>query len=203
MAVVVRQQGKRHLAIMASDGTNSRTVASLDIQGVAGQSTADWSPDGLWIVTGGRDDRGPGLFKIPVDGGPAVRLVAGEARGPAWSPTGDMIVYATPASVGAGGSDTLRAVTPDGSPVDIPEVRVRLGGAHRFLPSGAALVYLPGIEAKDFWLIDLATRTNRRLTDLNDRGYLNTFDVTPDGQFLVFDRSQQNADVVLIDLSRK
>ena len=39
VAVVVRQQGKRHLAIMSADGTNSRTLAaSIDIQG--GQSKA-------------------------------------------------------------------------------------------------------------------------------------------------------------------
>ena len=47
VAVVVRQQGKRHLAVMSADGTNSRTLAaSIEIQGVAGQSAADWSPDG-------------------------------------------------------------------------------------------------------------------------------------------------------------
>ena len=47
VAVVVRQEGKRHLAIMSADGTSSRTLApSIDIQGAAGQGTADWSPDG-------------------------------------------------------------------------------------------------------------------------------------------------------------
>ena len=63
-----------------------------------------------------------------------------------------------------------------------------MGGAHRFMPSGAALVYLQGIESKDFWLVDLATNKTRKLTDLSDRGYLNTFDITPDGKHLVFDR---------------
>ena len=46
---------------------------------------------------------------------------------------------------------------PDGTPVPLPEVAVRLGGAHRFLRSGAGLVYLPDTESKDFWLLDLAT----------------------------------------------
>ena len=78
-----------------------------------------------------------------------------------------------PRSAGAGGRDALRAVRPDGTPVAMPEVRVRLGGAHRFLRSGAGLVYLPGIESKDFWLLDLATNKTRQLTDLSDRGYLN------------------------------
>ena len=79
---------------------------------------------------------------------------------------------------------------------------VRLGGAHRFLPGGASLVYLPGIETKDFWLVDLTTNKTRPLTNLADRGYLNHFDVTPDGKYLVFDRSRQNSDVVLIDLPK-
>ena len=202
VAVVVRQDGRRHIVTMLANGTNSQTLApSIDVQGVVGQGTLDWSPDGVWIVTGGKDAQGPGLFKIPVDGGAPVRLVSGEARGPVWSPKGDVIVYATPFA-GAGGRDTLRGVTPDGAPVAMPDVGVRLGGAHRFLPGGAGLVYLPGIESKDFWVVDLGTNKVRQLTDLRDRGYLNTFDITPDGQSLVFDRSLQNADVVLIDLPR-
>ena len=205
VAVVVRHQGKRHLAIMSADGTNSRTLgASIEIEGVAGQGTADWSPDGTWIVIGGKDAKGPGLFKIPVDGGgEPVRLVPAVARGPVWSPNGDLIVYAAPRPAGAGGADGLRGVRPDGTLVRMPEVGVRIGGAHRFMPSGEALVYLSGIESKDFWLVDLATNKTRKLTDLSDRGYLNTFDITPDGKHLVFDRSRQNSDIVLIDLPKQ
>jgi Tol biopolymer transport system component len=63
--------------------------------------------------------------------------------------------------------------------------------------------YLPNLESRDFWLVDLATSKTRQLTHLSDRGYLNTSDVTPDGKQLVFERPQQNSDVVLIDLSKK
>ena len=64
-------------------------------------------------------------------------------------------------------------------------------------------MYLPGVESKDFWLLDLATSKVRQLTDLSDRGYLNAFDITPDGKHLVFDRSRQNSDIVLIDLPER
>jgi Tol biopolymer transport system component len=202
VAVVVRQQGRRHLAMMSADGTDSRTLAaSIEIRGVEGQGVADWSPDGGWIVTGGEDREGPGLFKIPVDGGAPVRLVSEEAVNPVWSPNGDLIVYAVPFGA-AGGRNTLRAVRPDGTAVKIPEVFVRRGGAHRFLRNGASLVYLGAIESKDFWLVDLTTNKTRPLTNLADRGYLNHFDVTPDGKYLVFDRSRQNSDVVLIELPK-
>jgi serine/threonine protein kinase/Tol biopolymer transport system component len=203
VAVIVRQQGKRHLAIMSADGTNARTLAaSIDLRGVEGQGAADWSPDGSWIVAGGDDGKGAGLFKIPVDGSAPVRLVADEAVNPVWSPKGDLIVYAVPFG-GAGGRNLLRAVRPDGTSVQMPDVRVRRGGAHRFLRNGAGLVYLQGPESKDFWLLDLTTNKTRVLTNLSDRGYLNHFDITPDGNYLVFDRSRQNSDVVLIDLPKK
>ena len=203
VAVVVRQDGKRRLAIMSADGTNSRTLAaSIDLRGVEGQGAADWSPDGKWIVTGGDDGNGPGLFKIPVDGSAPVRLVSEDAVNPVWSPTDDLIVYAIPFG-GGGGRNRLRGVRPDGTSVEMPEVRVRRGGAHRFLRSGAGLVYLEGPEAKDFWLVDLTTSRTHRLTNLSDRGQLNHFDITPDGKYLVFDRSRQNSDVVLIDLPKK
>jgi len=205
VAVVVRQHGKQHLAIMAADGTNSRTLAaSIEIQGVAGRGTADWSPDGAWIVTGGKDEMGPGLFKIPVDGvGKPERLVSKVARGPVWSPNGDLIVYAAPRGFGTSGSDWLYGIRPDGTEVRMPEVQVRLGGAHRFLRNGAGLVFLRGIESKDFWLLDLVTNKTHLLTDLSNRGYLNTFDITPDGKYLVFDRTRQNSDIILIDLPKK
>jgi Tol biopolymer transport system component len=167
-----------------------------------GQSAADWSPDGTRIVAGGRDADGPGLFMIPVDGGVPKRLVPADAFNPVWSPKGDLIVYASGFG-GGGGRSLLRGVRPDGTDVPMADVSVRNGGAHRFLPNGLGLVYLQQIEAKDFWLLDLATSTRRQLTNLSDRGYLNTFDITPDGKFLVFDRSRRNANVVLIDVPQK
>jgi Tol biopolymer transport system component len=199
VAVVVRQEGKRRLIIMSADGTNARTLAaSLDMQGEAGQATVDWSPDGAWIVTGGRDAQGHALFKIPVDGGPPVRLVAGKAVNPVWSPKGNLIVYS---SGFMNGQATLHGVRPDGASVELPLVRIRQGG-YRFLPSGTGLVYLPLLRSLDFWLLDLTTTKTRRLTSLSDQGVLGAFDMTPDGKLIVFDRSRQNSKVVLIDLPK-
>ena len=63
---------------MSADGTNARTLApSIEIEGAAGQGAADWSPDGTQIVAGGRDEKGPALFVIPVDTGVPVRLLEG------------------------------------------------------------------------------------------------------------------------------
>jgi Tol biopolymer transport system component len=183
---------------MPADGTSIRTLApSIAIEGVPGQGAADWSPDGAWIVTGGRDAEGRALFKIPVDGGAPVRLVEGRAVNPVWSPDGNLILY-----VGAfEASAPLLGVRPDGTRVEPPQQRVRPGG-YRFLPGGRSLAYLPGIDSVDFWLLDLATKKTRQLTHLSDQGALRTFDITPDGKHIVFDRSRENSDIVLIDLPK-
>jgi Tol biopolymer transport system component len=193
VAVQVRNGPRRHLAVMAADGTDVRTVApSVDVKGLA-----DWSPDGTTIVTGGNDGGGDGLFTVPADGTSPRRLVHGQAFNPVWSPKGDLIVYAGT----VGGQVPLLAVRPDGAQVELPPVRVRPGG-YRFLPDGTGLVYLPALMSLDFWRLDFATRHTRQLTRLANRGAVGAFDITPDGRYIVFDRSRENSDVVLIDLPR-
>jgi Tol biopolymer transport system component len=197
LAVVVGRRGRRQLTIMSPDGTNARTLAeTLYIQGAASQSTADWSPDGAWLVIGGSDEHGPGLFKVPIDGSPPVRLTAGQATNPVCSPQGNLIVYA---GAFVGGQALLQAIRPDGTPVEMPRVTVRQGG-YRFAPDGKSLIYLPTLQSRDFWLLDLATRHQRQLTHVSDRGRVQSFDITPDGRSIVFDRLQDNSDIVLIDL---
>jgi hypothetical protein len=63
-------------------------------------------------------------------------------------------------------------------------------------------VYSPRSHPRDFWLLDLATNKTRPLTHLSDKGTLRAFDITPDGKEIVFDRSRENSDIVLIDLPK-
>jgi len=200
LAVVLRQNGRRQVSVMAEDGTSARTLAtSIDIQGAAGQAAVDWSPDGNWIVAGGQDARGPALFKIAVEGGAIERLLEGKWVNPVWSPDGNLIVYAGRSVVG---QVILRGMRPDGTAVDLPEIWVRPAG-YRFMPDGKELVYVPAIHALDFWMLDLATMKSRALTRLSNRGTLRTFDITADGKQIIFDRLRQNSNIVLIDLPQR
>src|SRR5262249_42564936 len=89
-----------------SEGTESRDLAST----LAVRGTLCWSPEGKWIVIGGDDGKGDGLFKIPVDGGEAVRIATGPAANPVWSPDEPIILYA---GADVGGQSPLLAVRPD------------------------------------------------------------------------------------------
>jgi Tol biopolymer transport system component len=198
VAIVIRRNGKRQLHVLSSDGAELQPIAEgIDVQG-----TSSWSPDARWIVTGGSDATGPGLFKVPLDGGSPVRLVAGEALNPVWSPDGSLIVYA---GTNVRTFAPLLAVRPDGTSVKLPEIILRrLGERVRFSPDGKSLIYMQGLLASEgFWLLDLAAMKSRPLTRLQNRATMRTFDVTSDGKQIVFDRLRENSQVVMIDLPKE
>jgi serine/threonine protein kinase/Tol biopolymer transport system component len=196
-AIVLRRDGKLRLHVISGDGAQIHPmVDTIDVRGAA-----SWSPDGKWIVTGGTGRNGPGLFKVPVAGGEPIRLVGGTAFNPVWSPAGDLIVYS---GANVGPLAPLRAVRPDGTPFDLPSILLRVEGErYRFLPNGKSLVYMQGfLPSQDFWLLDVGTKASRVLTRLSGGAAMRSFDVTPDGKRIVFDRLRENSDIVLIDLVR-
>jgi len=198
VAIVLRRSGKHQVHVLSSDGAELQPIA----EGMVPQGSSCWSPDGKWIVTGGSDAAGSGLFKIPSDGGSPVRLASGSALNPVWSPDGSLIVYA---GTNVRTFAPLLAVRPDGSSVKLPEIILRrLGERVRFLPDGKSLIYMGGVLAsQDFWLLDLASMKSRLLTRLQNLAAMRTFDITSDGKQIVFDRLRENSQVVMIDLPKE
>jgi serine/threonine protein kinase len=141
IAVATRRGSKKNLRLIASDGSESSLIApTIDVEG-----SADWSPDGKWIVTGGNDGKGFGLFKIPLAGGEPVRLTTTVGRNPVWSPDGSLIVF-TGANVFT--FAPLLAIHPDGTPVKMPEIRTQRDGERmRFSPDGRSLIFMRAPEA--------------------------------------------------------
>ncbi len=174
-------------------------VSGEDLSERISRGAAAWSPDGRWIVTGGFEAGVQGLFKIPVGGDSPEQIVEGEALNPVWSPDGNLIVY-TGAQVNV--VSPLLAVRPNGDRVELPKIEVfRFGQRARFLPDGTGLVTMRGKgPSQDFWLLDLATMKDRRLTQLDAATTMRTFDITPNGQQIVFDRLSEDSDIVLIEL---
>ena len=199
VAFALTRDGKRQLHIMTEDGTRLYPLSNdVDVRG-----TASWSPGGKWIAVAGSDRNGLGLFKLPVDGGSPVRIATGTFLDPVWSPHGDLIVYCGPQVFTL---TPLLGVHPDGTPATLPEIKVqREGERMRFLPDGSGLVYMLGdtMAEQDFWLLDLGTMKSRRLSQLSNSAIMRSFDVTPDGKRIVFDRLTGDSDILLIDLATK
>ena len=191
----VRVGERSHLYVAESDGTGARLLAqSLEVR-----DTPSWSPDGKWIVAVSSEERAGQLLKIPVDGGQSVRIAQGVLSNPVWSPDGRLIVYTENV---AGARFPVRAVTSSGQPVPLPPLTVRPeGDRYRFLPDGKGLVLMQGgFRRQNFWLFDFGTEHLRQLTKLREGYAMKSFDVSPDGKQILFDRYRENSDVVLIDL---
>jgi Tol biopolymer transport system component len=194
---VLRRNGGTGIHILSADGAQLGDAVS---QGIDVSGSCCWSPDGRWIVTGGSDDAGPGLFRIPTNGGSPQRILDGDAMDPVWSPRDDLIVYA---GLQVEAYTPMLAVRSDGTPVNLPPIKVTRGGERfRFLPDGSGIVYMQRVHpAEDFWLLDLDNNMQtRQLSALASVATMRTFDISADGSEIVFDRLSKDADLVLIEL---
>jgi Tol biopolymer transport system component len=54
------------------------------------------------------------------------------------------------------------------------------------------------IGNKNLWLVDLETGMERQITSFSRNFVIREFDISSDGQEIVFDRVQENSDLVLI-----
>jgi len=200
-----RKQGRAELYTINANGTGFTTLAkSFEVQ-----SAASWSPDGRWVAVAGNQGEGTRVFKVPLDGGPPVRLRDTLSFNPVWSPDGRFIVYSEQY---ASGSFDVKTITPDGAPVVVPAMAslgarfpLAFGTPYRFMPDGKALVTLQGTAPnQNFFRLDLETGTQRQLTDfdLKSGSVIQNFDISPDGKWIVFDRLRNHADIVLMSLAR-
>jgi Tol biopolymer transport system component len=196
IAFTVEEHGRTRLLAMDEDGTDVRVLdESLDFRGAPA-----WAPDAQSIVVAANRDGVPQLMRVPVRAGAPAPLVPEYALDPTWSPDGRFLVYSGP---DVGTTFTVKAVGGDGRPHPLSSLTLTRGARRlAFVPGRRpALVVLRGeIAHKDFWLVDLETRSERRLTHMGPEFAVRDFDVSPDGREIVFDHAQENSDIVLVDL---
>jgi hypothetical protein len=194
VAFTVAEGERTRLYVMQSDGARPSVVAdSFTLRG-----NAAWAPDGKSIIVAALHDGEPRLMSFFPAGGTPLPLVYEYSRDPVWSPDGQFLLYSG-AEVGV--TFPLRAVEPDGRPYPLPSV-ILPRGARRvvFGPVADSIIALRGDFAhKDFWLIDLKTGAERRLTQLGADFDIRDFDVSADKSEILFDRVEESSTVALVD----
>jgi Tol biopolymer transport system component len=198
IAFAVQKGDLNRLYVMNADGTGVTELANSPTF----RGAPAWAPSGEWLTLAADQNQTKGLFKVPLDGGAKVALVAEQLANPVWSPDGRFVVSS---GVEVGTTFPLKAVTADGRPHPIPEL-VLSRGANRyaFLPGRPVLVVLKGdVWHKNFWLVDLATGQQRQLTNFSREFLISDFDISADGKEIVFSRSKENSSIVLIDIPKR
>jgi len=205
--VALVRSGTAGMKLTVLEVSSKRLLADLETA-VDVRGTCTWSPDEEFLVIGGiGPDASPGLFRIALADGAWVQLVSKPALDPAWAPDRDLIVFGV--NTAGGPRVAMRAVDREGRAVDVDlrrmAPRFRLGAPVRFTPDRRGLVYLAYQDephTQQLFYLSLDTGESSQLSELDLKGTIHAFDLTPDGSHIVFDRIQQNSDIVVWNLPK-
>jgi eukaryotic-like serine/threonine-protein kinase len=152
IAFAADREGPQHIFIKTIDQTTPDR--QIDQSDVLFKAPNDWSPDGKWLLETQLDaDTAQNIYRLPVDGGKAERLVAGPTLDvlAAVSPDGRWLAY---------GSDETGQfnvyVRPFGTPGRSVQVSQQGGVTSWWTKDGRALVYV-GTDLRSLWHVDVTT----------------------------------------------
>ena len=194
IAFAVKEGDRTLLCVIDADGSHPKTLGSV----LAVRGAPTWAPDGQSVVFAVVRDGEPRLTRIFLNGAPPLSLVSEYSVDPVWSPDGRFLVYS---GADVGTTFPLRAAAADGRPFPLPSVMLTRGARRvAFFRDAQTLMMLGGeIRHKNLRLLDLRTGTQRELAALPLDFDVSDFDVAADGSQVVFERSQLNSDLAVIE----
>ena len=201
--------GDRIAIIQSRAGTNSEWLINPDGSGlrelVPGGAAAAWSGDGRWLyyyTPTSASQTSPCIEKIPIDGGPAVRVQC-EAANMAVASNGSAIYYSPHVSA----QGEIRKAQPENGPAQ-PFAQIARSRIP-FIPQGYVLspddrwltMPLKDAGTTNIWALPTDGGPARQLTDFGQRPILIARQVSwsPDGKFVYAAVVETDADIVLLD----
>jgi Tol biopolymer transport system component/DNA-binding winged helix-turn-helix (wHTH) protein len=189
---VSTRDGKQHLWRMNADGSHLQklTDGKQDLSPV-------FTTDGQWIIYRSSVIGNPNLFKLPVAGGPPVRLTEVISGSPAISPDGKTLAcIQRPTALGKIKIATLAL---EGGmpakliePKDVPRQLMLV-----WSPDGQSLVYIKNQgQVSNLWILPLNGGEAKQITNF-DSDLIFNFAISREGH-LALTRGNERSDVVLI-----
>jgi serine/threonine protein kinase/dipeptidyl aminopeptidase/acylaminoacyl peptidase len=181
-----------HVWRMNTDGSNAKQLTTNE------DGSATVSPDGQWVVfTSWRTGKGT-LWKVPIDGGEAVKVSDLAAYDPKFSPDGKLILCLYYDESVSPPRDRPAIISfPDGQLVrviDLPTTAVNV----KWSSDGRDFFYIdsPG-EIGNVWSLPIAGGVPKQLTKFTSE-FIQHYDVSQDGKRFIVSRFTGTNDIILI-----
>jgi len=188
-----RVGGEANIYVVNSNGGAARRL-NIDIHG---NNLPSWSHDGRWIYFVNREDaRDPAIWKVPSEGGHAVRISETDATFPLESPDGQYVYFSH--------HRRLRRVRTDGSAeqevAGMPELQFN---GDTWAPTASGVYFMADVEHHtelDFF--DFKTQKVRRVFTLEKSlpGWSGGVSISPDGKWLLYPQLDgSSSDLMMIE----
>lgn len=193
---VSNRTGSNHIWRVDADGRNLRQMTHG-----AEEIDPHLSPDGQWMVYAAADStKSWTIWKMPLEGGPPIRLTDRPATYPIISPDGKLIacnyMIESPSQL----QQWRIAIVPfeGGQPIkvfDVPSFALR---QIRWAPDGRSLTYVETRdEVSNIWSLPIDGGPPKQLTDF-EANRIFSFAWSHDGKRIVFAKGALTSDVVLV-----
>jgi Tol biopolymer transport system component len=195
VAFVSSRAGRRGLWMVAAEGGAPHLLVPVDVV-----DRPSWSPDGRSLVYAAEgEDAQIGLWVASADDGARVAIPGVRGRGPAWSPSADLIAYFT--SVESTGLRIRFTSSRGESRLDHLDVETTLVDASVFSWDGARLAIgtSPGSADAEVVVVDLGSGQKRTLARLPPFTGLRGVAWTPDDGRVVYGLVQHESRILLFD----
>jgi eukaryotic-like serine/threonine-protein kinase len=196
-----------HYTVFLSSRSGTEHFWRFDLEGgnllQLTNSEWDWhsdapgfSPDGKWVFYSRSGPEG-GIWKVSMEGGNPVRLIAGHDDDgfPAISPDGKLLAYSYQ-DPSASPSSGVALVSLDNGSIqkrfDLPD------GPVQWTPDSRFLLYVKAdAGVSNLWSQPIKEGTSKQITHFNNE-MIYDFSLSPDGKRLLMSRGRSSSDVVLI-----